>query len=152
MPYHHAIGHGLTIVTNGLTSLTPDDLGKMQPFLDINAAKELGWLGPEPITVWGDTEWGRLIDALCAGLGFAKDTWDQIEYCGITWSDATMTRSKAPPMHRGNLKILRGKAENPDMYNKLMREPPGFEACDVLSETSTASPADADADDGEEIN
>ena len=33
-----------------------------------------------------------------------------------------------------------------------MREQPNFEACDVLSETSTASPADADADDDEEIN
>ena len=55
-------------------------------------------------------------------------------------------------MHKGNLKILREKADNPDMHNKLMREQPGFEACDVLSETSTASPADADADDDEEIN
>ena len=55
-------------------------------------------------------------------------------------------------MHKGNLKILREKAENPDMYNKLMGEQPNFEACDVLSETSTASPADAEVDEDDEIH
>ena len=50
-------------------------------------------------------------------------------------------------MHRNNLNILKDKAENPDMYNKFMRQQPNFEACEVLSETSTVPLAD----DGDEI-
>ena len=47
-------------------------------------------------------------------------------------------------MHRANLKIMKNRAENPDMHNKIMRDQPSFEACEVLSETSTVPPADAD--------
>ena len=77
---------------------------------------------------------------MCAGLVFTKDTWDEIEYCKTTWSDATTPRARAPQMHRNNLNILKDKADNPDMHNKFMGQQPNFEACEVLSETSTVPP------------
>ena len=44
----------------------------------------MGMFGPEPVLVWTDVEWQALVDNLCAGLVFKKDTWDEIEYCKTT--------------------------------------------------------------------
>ena len=141
-PYHHSIGHDLTIVSDGITSLSDADVGKMQPFLDINKAKSMGMCGPDPVLVWHDAEWQALVDNLCAGLVFTKDSWDDIEYCKTTWSDATAQRTKAPQMHRNNLRILKDRAQSPNVYNEFIRQQPNFEACEVLPETSTVPPAD----------
>ena len=56
-PYHHSIGHDLIIVTNALTSHAEDDVGKMQPFLDISKTKAMGMFGLALVLVWTGVEW-----------------------------------------------------------------------------------------------
>ena len=111
------------------------------------------WAGSGLNQSWygGEAEWTRLIDSICAGLEFARDTWDQIEYCGTTWSDSMNKRSRAPRLHWDNLRILKDRVEKPDKYNEFIRQQPSFEACEVLSETSTVPPADDDEGKPEEI-
>ena len=123
----------------------------MLPFLDIKSAKAMGMFGPDPVLVWHDAEWQALVDCLCAGLEFSEDSWSDIAYCKNTWSDATTSRNRAPRMHRDNLRILKDKVENPDKYNEFIRQQPPFEACEVLSETSTVPPADGCGEDAEEL-
>ena len=40
-PYHVGLGNGLTIISDGITSLTANDVGKNQTFLDIDTAKKM---------------------------------------------------------------------------------------------------------------
>ena len=119
--------------------------------MDINKAEAMGMFGPDPVLVWHDAEWQALVDSLCAGLVFSEDPWDDIEHCKNTCSDVTTSRNRAPRMHRDNLRILKDKVENPDKYNEFIRQQPPFEACEVLSETSTVPPVDGCGEDAEEL-
>ncbi len=68
-PNHVALGNYITIVSDGFTSLTEEELGKDMSFLDINRALRKGQFGFNPPT-WGDAEWSNLINNVCAGIDF----------------------------------------------------------------------------------
>ena len=53
-------------------------------------------------------------------------------------------------MHKNSLRILKDKAQNPNVYNEFIRQQPNFEACEVLSETSTVPSADDEEEKPEE--
>ena len=87
-PCHVGLGKELTIISDGITSLTANDVGKNQTFLDINDARKNGMFGEEPIPVWRDKEWATLIEMVVSGIELAHTDWEKVRYCPDTWSDA----------------------------------------------------------------
>ena len=120
-------------------SLTAEDVGKSQSFLDINAAKQNGLFGEEPIKVWHDDQWRALLEMVVSGMQLVDTDWEALKYCPKTWSDAETKRKGAPPMHKANLGTLKDLAFRPDPYLTHLKNQPAFEASDVASVTSTAS-------------
>ena len=106
--------------------------------MDTNAAKKNGMFGEEPIKVWHDKEWMTLVEMVVSGIELTNTDWVTVRYCQDTWSDAEVTRSSAPKMHKANLVTLKEMAEKPDRDCAHLKIQPAFEAAEVASSPSTA--------------
>ena len=122
-----ALGKHLAIVSDGLLSLSEDDVGREMSFFDMNAALEMGLFGPKPL-IAGDVEWSQFANHICAGMSFSRGGWVELEYHGQNWSTADTKRDRAPLAARKNLADLKRRATGPDAYIRHMRDQPKFEA------------------------
>ncbi len=68
--------------------------------LDIDKALKDGSFGPGP-RGWGDDQWNLLINYVSAGIEFADEDWDTLDYSPKVWSTIHKNRERATPCEKG---------------------------------------------------